>query len=213
MENKIAFTYMPYEYFESYKNVITNVRKYYPDSDIMIYFDDNKKYINKYIDVAKEFNCTYYIREKHYNYIYREDDLSINLPKIQESCARTYNTCLNSEAEWIMMLEDDVLLKRQIKSWPHSDCGTNREYFKIGGGAIFKREKFKQAYENLREEGIENIIKNHPVCVWAGDELYKEMLLTVNCSYEKWIELAEPEYCDDTDHAVFHGYKDLHKLD
>ena len=39
MENTITFNYMPYIYFESYKNVLNNVREYYPTADIFIYID------------------------------------------------------------------------------------------------------------------------------------------------------------------------------
>lgn len=31
-------------------------------------------------------------------------------------------------------------------------------------------------------------------------------------TFEEWSELAEPGCRDHTDHAVYHGYKELHKL-
>jgi hypothetical protein len=42
--------------------------------------------------------------------------------------------------------------------------------------------------------------------------LKERIFKDANVSNEKWIELAEPGYRDDTDHAIYHGYKDLHKL-
>jgi hypothetical protein len=31
-------------------------------------------------------------------------------------------------------------------------------------------------------------------------------------TFEEWDELAEPNCRDNEDHAVYHGYKELHKL-
>jgi hypothetical protein len=212
MENTISFTYMPYIYIESYKNVLYNIRKYYPESDIFVYIDSDNSKLNVYLNIAQNNNCIFNVRNQKYGYINREDSIDVNLPKILESFCRTYNTCINTNSKWIMMVEDDVLIKRKIKQWPTTDCGTNREYFKIGGGAIFSRKKYIEAYEKLGVIGIENMVKNNHLLSWAGDELFKEMLLMVGCTHEKWIELAEPNYYDNIDHAVYHGYKDLHKL-
>jgi sugar O-acyltransferase (sialic acid O-acetyltransferase NeuD family) len=47
MKDTIAFTYNPYLYFESYKNVLENLRKHYKDSDVFIYFDSNREDVEK----------------------------------------------------------------------------------------------------------------------------------------------------------------------
>jgi hypothetical protein len=59
---------------------------------------------------------------------------------------------------------------------------------------------------------MREIIKMDGDCAWAGDMLKKHMMIGTGASYEKWMELAEPDYYNTTDHAVFHGYKELHKL-
>ena len=46
----------------------------------------------------------------------------------------------------------------------------------------------------------------------SGDALKERIFKDADVSNEKWIELAEPGYYDNTDHAIYHGYKDLHKL-
>jgi hypothetical protein len=54
MKDTIAFTYNPYLYFESYKNVLENLRKHYKDSDVFIYFDSNREDVEKYKSITND---------------------------------------------------------------------------------------------------------------------------------------------------------------
>lgn len=209
MINKIAFVYNPYTYFESYKNVLSNVRKHYPTADVFIYFDSFRDDIQKYSDVAYENNCIFNIRQQKMFYIHREDSVEVNEPKLIEWLNRIKSVCESTDAEWILHLEDDVVIKREIKHWPTKDVGTNREYFRTGGGAIFKREVF---LDSIKKVDVSYLIKTITDATWAGDLLLEHIFRNNNVQYEKWIELAEPGYYDNTDHAIYHGYKDLHKL-
>jgi hypothetical protein len=209
MENTIAFTYNPYIYFESYKNVLNNVRLHYPDSDIFIYMDSFRNDLQKYIEIASKDNCITSIRQNEMFYIHKEDSIEINLPKMVEWIERIKLTCKNTKAKWILLLEDDVIVTRQIKHFPSVDVGTNREYFRVGGGAIFKKEMFLNCIEKV---DIEDIIRTTKHASWAGDLLLEHIFTKNDVEHEKWIELAEPGYYDNTDHAIYHGYKDLHKL-
>ena len=209
MRDKIVFTYNPWKYLNSYKNTLDNVRKYYPNSDIFIFFDGSRNDLQEYLEVAAKYNCIVSVRNNELGYINRLDNLEINLPKQLEWIDRMKSACKISESEWVMILEDDVLIKREIINWPSADVGTNREYFRTGGGSIFKREVF---LESLEKNNILDIIQNIPDASWAGDLLLEHIFRNNNIKHEKWIELAEPGYYDNTDHAVYHGYKDLHKL-
>ncbi|CAB4143359.1 hypothetical protein UFOVP449_168 [uncultured Caudovirales phage] len=209
MKNKIAFIYNPYIYFESYKNVLNNLRKHYPNSDVFIYFDSFRNDIQKYSDIAYEHNCIFNIRQEKLFYINREDPIEINRSKITEWLNRVKSMCEKTDADWILQLEDDVIIKRKIKYFPSTDVGTNREYFRPGGGSIFKREIF---LESIKKTNILDIMQNVRDSNWAGDLLLEHIFRNNNVQYEKWNELAEPGYYDYTDHAVFHGYKELHKL-
>ena len=51
-----------------------------------------------------------------------------------------------------------------------------------------------------------------PNASWAGDILLENVFKRNESTFEEWFELAEPEYRDDIDHAIYHGYKDLDKL-
>ena len=209
MENTIAFIYNPYLYFESYKNVLNNLRKHYPNSDVFIYFDSFRDDNQMYSDVAYEHNCVFNIRQQKMFYIHREDSIEINEPKLIEWIERLKITCENTNADWILLLEDDVIVKRKVLHFPSVDVGTSREYFRPGGGAIFKREVF---LDSIKKVNVSQLTKTIPDASWAGDVLLEHIFKNNNIEHERWIELAEPAYYDDTDHAIYHGYKDLHKL-
>jgi len=210
MENTITFTYNPYKYFQSYKNVLTNIRKHYPHEDIFVFFDKGRADLTRYIDVAKSYDCIVEVRDNPLDYVHRTDPREINEPKITEWYNRLIKTCELSTSKWIMLVEDDVLLKRKIKNWPSTDCGTNRDRIGfLGGGSIFQRERF---LECIKTVDINKIIEKEKRAVWAGDVLLKHIFLGNDSTHEKWVELAEPGYFDGNDHAVFHGYKDLHNI-
>ena len=210
MKNTIAFTYNPYLYFESYKNVLKNLRKHYEDSDVFIYFDSNRDDIEKYKSIANDYNCFFIVRDGVMGYMNRNDSNDINLPKMIEWTERLKNTCENTNADWILLLEDDVIVKRKALEFPKVECGTNREFFRTGGGSIIKREVLLNSIKNT---DIPTTIKTIPNTAWAGDLLLEHIFRNNNVKYEKWKELAEPGYYDNIDHAIYHGYKDLHKLD
>ena len=63
-------------------------------------------------------------------FINRNDSIEINLPKMIEWIERLKITCENTNADWILLLEDDVIVKRKVLQFPKVECGTNREYFR-----------------------------------------------------------------------------------
>jgi hypothetical protein len=210
MKDNIAFTYNPWKHLNSYKNTLYNVRKYYPNSDIFIFFDGNRDDLQEYIEVASNYNCIVSVRDNEVGYINRFSNMEENIPKMLEWTDRIKSACESSDSEWAMLLEDDVLIKRAIKYWPSSDCGKNRDNVGfLGGGSVFRRQKF---LECLYKSDIPTIIRKDINAGWAGDHLLRYIFRLNGATEEKWVELAEPEYYDDTDHAVFHGYKKLHTL-
>jgi hypothetical protein len=210
----ISFFYNPHIYFESYKNVLSNLRKHYPSEEVFIYLDDTRPNLDKYIEVANVNNCIANIRDNSFFYIDRKDSPGINIPKQVEFLNRLINICSNTESKWILILEDDVLIKRPIINFPHSDCGKNREDIGfLGGGSIFKRETFLKIFETHNEDSILKLIESNRDACWAGDVLLKLLFNSIGARSEKWVELAEPNYFDDIDHAIYHGYKDLHHLE
>ena len=209
----ITFIHQDSHYFHSFQHCIKSVRKYYPNARIDFYIDDNNSRLKEYDEFCLMYNCNVYPRSQHQSYIRKSDGYLHNIPKMLESHRRIYESCKRSDDEWILLLEDDVVIKREIKSFPSADCGNNREEIpRPGGGSIFKRQMYINVYERIGESGIVEIIKRNHDCSWAGDLLKEHMFLLCGVSSERWVELAEPDYFDNTDHAVFHGYKELHKL-
>jgi hypothetical protein len=208
MKDKIVFFYNPYTYFESYKNVLSNIRKHHPSADVFIYFDAFRDDIQKYTDIAYENNCIFNLRHQKMFYIYRGDSVDENEPKILEWIDRIKHVCESSEAEWVMLLEDDVIIKRAIEHWPTADCGKNRhDVGFLGGGSIFRRQTFLDC---LKKSDVPSIIRADHTASWAGDHLLSLIFRPHGATEEKWIELAEPDYYDRGPHAVYHGYKDLY---
>jgi len=210
MDNTITFTYSPYYYFNSYKTALKNLRIYYPDSDVFVYVDENRNDIDKYNDVAVKYDCNFHLRGGDMTYINRTDPVDINTRKMTEMVNRWIHTCNNTTSKWIMLFEDDVLIKRKIHTWPTVECGRNRDRIGfLAGGSIFRRDKF---LESVKLVDIQFIMSQYPITNWAGDELLKYIFLNNNATHARWTEIAEPNYYDETDHAVYHGYKDLHEL-
>lgn len=209
MENTITFNYMPYVYFESYKNVLNNVREHYPTADIFIYMDSFRDDIEKYRKISDEHNCKFIVRDKHIFYTNREDSLEINKPKLIEVFDRIKYTCETTDSEWLMILEDDVLIKKPIEDWPKADVGTCRDYCRPGGGSVFKRNTF---LNSLAVADVIDIITTTPDANWAADVVLEKIFLRNGATFEEWKELAEPNHRDTQPHSVYHGYKDLYKL-
>lgn len=207
---KICFNYNPYLYFESYKNVLNNVRIHYPESDIFIYFDEFRDDKKKYEEVAHEHNCKFNIRKDEFFYIQQDLGVQNAIPRTYEWLMRLKHTCENTDADWLLLLEDDVLIKNKIENWPEADVGTCRSYFRPGGGAIFKVESFLKVIKNYDLEKLKNIALD---MMWMhGDVMLEKLFLLNGITFQEWVELAEPNHRDEINHSVFHGYKELHKL-
>jgi hypothetical protein len=210
MKNEVLFIYNPWKYFHSYKNVLLNVRMNYPDADVIIFFDPSREDLDKYIKVAEFFKCKVTVREKELGYIKKEDALEINAPKQAEWIDRLKTACEMSEAEWVLLLEDDVIIKRQVEQWPTADCGKNLDQIGfLGGGSVFKREKF---LDSLEKADIFAIMKKDFTSSWAGDHLLRHIFRDNRATEEKWVELLEAWQDEGQPHAVYHGYKLLHHL-
>ena len=208
----ITFCYQDSLHFNAFKFCIENIRKYYPDSPIFLYrsLQDNK--LEEYKKVCSDYNIILTIRHRHQGYISRFDTMEQNLPKMLESHYRIYHSCINSNSEWVMLVEDDVLIKRAIKRWPNSDCGKNRDHIgHCAGGSVFKRQIYIDIYQKLGEDGLATMIQTDHTYSWAGDALKAIIFREHGATEERWVELAEPESYDGEDHAVYHGYKDLHE--
>lgn len=209
MKNTIAFAYSPYIHFESYKFVLEKLRKHYEDSEVFIHFDSFRSDIDAYKEVSEMHGCHFILTDEKIFYTNRDDSFEVNSKKMIEAINRIRYCCENTSADWLMIFEDDVLIKRQIKQFPTADVGACREYGRPGGGSIFRRDVF---LESVKKTDIIDIISKVPDANWAADVVIENVLRRNGASFEIWQELAEPELRDNQDHAIYHGYKELYKL-
>lgn len=207
MNDTISFYYCPYIHFEAFKNVIKNVRMHYETEDIFIFMDSFRDDLLDYKEIADFYNCKFIIRDNVFFYTNRNDSVEINTEKMIEIFDRKKYISENANSKWVLFLEDDVIVKRKIEYFPESDLGCSREYCRAGGGSIFKRDAF---LECIQESNIIDIIKNVPDAHWAGDVVFEHLFKMNNKTWEQWTELAEPSLRDNLNHAIYHGYKDLH---
>lgn len=207
MENTITFNYMPYIHFDAYKFVLENLRQHYPDSDVFIYFDSFRHDVEKYRNIALEYNCNFILCDNTVFYTDAKDSFDVNSKKMIEIYDRISNTCNNSKSDWIMIVEDDVYIKKKIEKFPNADVGTSRYYFRPGGGSIFKRKVFLDSIKNC---SILEIMETVPNANWAADVVLENIFRINEATFEEWEELAEPEHRDKQPHSVYHGYKNLY---
>lgn len=207
MKDKISFIYNPHIHFNAFKFVIQSVRKNYPDSDVFVYMDIIRNDLKQYEEFSLQNNCTFIKRDQEMFFINKNDSMEINFSKMKEWFNRLKLSCEKSNAEWMLLLEDDVIVKKQIEKWPNSDVGTCRSYFRPGGGSIFKRKIFLEAIENSNILEIMTKVEN---AHYAQDVVLEHIFRMNGAKFEEWVELAEPSYRENVNHSIFHGYKDLY---
>jgi len=207
MNNTLSFYYSPYIHFESFKNVLKNLRMHYTTEDVFIFMDSFRSDLVEYKEIADLYKCKFIIRDDFFFYTNSTDSIEVNTKKMIEVFNRFNYLCENTNSKWVLLLEDDVIVKRKIKYFPEADAGCAREYSRPGGGAIFKRDMFLECFGKTN---IIDIINHIPDAHWAGDIIFEFLLKLNNKSWQQWNELAEPLLRDSLDHAIYHGYKDLH---
>jgi len=140
-------------------------RKVYPNAPISLYEDNS----NVLLPIAKKFKCDYkktIITGRNGNNNGRESfDLKSTkawFERINEAC-----TTVLSEADWIVHFEDDVWIRRELRSEPPYDlsgiggigCDVGLyEHLQTSvrgaygcGGSMFNRIKFIEAYKKINE--------------------------------------------------------------
>lgn len=95
---------------------LRTVREFYPDAYYMLIGDGG----SDHIDLAKKYNCDFY-----YNNIrlgYPEQPFGYKKEKVLEWLMRFYISCLKCNSDYIMMVEDDVVLLDKITIQDDWEC-------------------------------------------------------------------------------------------
>lgn len=208
--DSVGYFYNLHVNVESFLYCITSVKKYSPGSTILLFTDESLEQWEQYEKLAKILSLPLIIRDTPASYISRLDDISTNLPKIQEFIHRMYTAATMLDTTWMVRLEDDVHMRREIREFPTTMCAGNYGEFGLGGASIMHRETFIKIYENYGPEWIEyKCLRDHKNA-WAGDMMLREMFEANGYPYAKWIEITEDWMEDHKDAAFHHGDKRLY---
>lgn len=178
-------------YHQSYKNkvateeAIKSFRVYYPNNPYFLISDGG----DDFSDIAKKYNCIYHHSSINLGYRHHTDPSGIygyTANEVLEWISRFKLGCLNTEADHIIMMEDDVHI---CKPFTVSDevefCGMSfpgnkfnsklieyftskydaifyNDWYGSGGGSIFKTKTFLENYDriyNIFKDEIEYVKK------------------------------------------------------
>lgn len=163
----LSFYMWAYDNTENVDYVLSVMRDHYPDSDLVISSDNG----SDFTEISGKYKAVHYIH----------GDVSHGYPESKERYGwtasqaglwleRLYEACKHITTEYVMLMEEDILVKERFKfpafgivMIPNiknhiSQCGmdwvkrrggnTTYPYYSAGGGTIINRKKFIQSYEN-----------------------------------------------------------------
>lgn len=211
----------------NYKSIKT-FRYFHPSSDITIY-SDNGDIFNDY---AEEFNTKFFIDE--YNVDPRG---KLNYEKLKIYFDRIKQHCINTDSDYVVILEDDVMTYKTISIYPETDCAGPRinpyhpalnQYLQnkfgnkgiygygMSGGSIFHREKFLHSISDisrLEELNLLNYLDDR-ICSYSDVGLTLIFQLS-GYKYGVWYDVSEKYHNDPTqiinrDSALDHNDKRLY---
>jgi hypothetical protein len=214
--NSIGYFYNLHVNFDAFLYSVMSVKMFSPGSPIITFMDrslespSSESLDLKYGSVLFKIGIPIKHRDVWCSYIDQKDGSEINTPKMKEYFSRIYEACKILNTDWIIRMEDDVHLRHPIKHLPETTCAGNYELYGMGGGSIFKRDRFIEIYENLPEDWFEKKIKNDGTYSWAADGLMKQLFTDHGETYSKWVEIIEDWQGDNPEAAVHHGNKTLY---
>lgn len=171
----LGFYMWAYSNLENVDYIFSKLRTAYPESHIVISSDAGEDFS----EIAEKYKATKYIHgltrhgypQKPERYGWTADEAKLYMDRFYEACAAM-------DCEYIMMMDEDVLVKEAFKfqendiimtpgiynnigsagmQWISSRGGrTDYPYYSFGGGSILRRTKFMQAYENHKEDFFNN---------------------------------------------------------
>lgn len=197
-------------HIQCYKNnkavdyCLEQFRNYYPENPIRLLSDNGDDFDN--------------LVEK-YNIFYKKESKNI-LPKgkingidgTYEYLSRINDTCLLFDTEWILLMEEDVLTKGIIKSFPNTEAAgicshpfhpelenhlklkNNNTILGYGmcGGSIFKRQTFLDCYQHIDSFNLLELEKMDPRITGWSDIPLTVFFIINGYSYSIWDETEQP---------------------
>lgn len=151
-----------------------------------------------------------------------------------EYLRRIYEHCLASNADWVVLLEDDVLTKRRAVLFPETTCAGARSnpcsgqlsaylnlihntqgiqhYYGLCGGSCFHRATFLECYHRLNDRDLRLLNILDEKVFKCCDVLLTCLFLLQGYTYSEWAEVSElswprPEWRVARDAAFDHADK------
>lgn len=193
--NTVGFYYFPYENYAVVEGVLGHTRKYYPNNPIYLLSDNGADFTS----LAQKYNCIYEYAginlgqiqkriEKYDNAARKTHTLQIT----EEMNARFKRACMACKTDWIVKLEDDIIVRGSIRKFPQVAGGTMINsippnhalgyYLKkqlhdpnfifkwgLAGGSIVRSEAVLEAVDSFQNKYI--WLVNNDKLKWSGEFL------------------------------------------
>lgn len=148
------------------ENAIKSFRKYHPDSPYFLYSDNGLDFS----EIAEKYSCKYKFCDIRIGY---DKCFGFGVEGVFLWLERFYNSCVIMNCDYVIMMEDDILIKNKIslpedcEVYGHSTFGNkfNPKYLEYlskkyniiflddwygsGGGSIFKVITFLENYDRI----------------------------------------------------------------
>jgi len=199
--------------------VLREFRRHYPLATVHLISDGG----DDFADVAAEFGCVYYYE--------RRIGLQIKVGKdsLHEWLRRFERVCLECQEDWLLVLEDDVLVRKPIHQPRHAIEGANlghklwwRPIWKYvhdrhpnlvnngyggGGGSLVNREKAIEAIRLYWER--ENFDAWKRMCRYVASDIWLTvMFMAAGYQYGPCADLVQTYFTPEwqtTNHAIVHA--------
>lgn len=148
------------------ENAIRSFRTYHPDSPYFLYSDNGLDFS----DIAEKYNCEYVFCDTRIGY---DKCFGFGIEGAFLWMERFYKACKSLNCDYIIMMEDDILIRNEItipensEVSGHSTFGNKydpsylkylsekyqvifqNDWYGSGGGSIFKVETFVENYDRI----------------------------------------------------------------
>lgn len=239
LQSKLGFYVWAYENVDSVNYALDILRNSYPDSDIVISSDNGADFTNTcemysichYIHGAKSHGSAVKSLETG-NYGWTVNEAFLWLDRLYEACTYIKN-------DFVMLMEEDVLVKERFKfpnadiimipgiknvignpgmTWLKSVGGkTNYPYYSAGGGSIINRKAFIDAYNKhaselrLKYTELYNQSMSEGAIGWGwNDSIICVLMYANNCTISTDLPISESGNEADP-FPIIHKFKKYYK--
>lgn len=234
--DKVGFYMWAYENIENVDYIFDKLRVNFPNSDIVLSSDNGEDFT----EIAKKHNCVSYIHgtESH-GYPKTEERYGWTMEQAKLWLERFYTACKTMKSDYVMMMDEDVLVKENFSfpitdmiitpniyngistagmEWVASRGGrTDYPYYSFGGGSLINRESFIAAYDKHIESYLqeyEDIWEKSMVegaIGWGwNDCMLTTLMYANNAKFSKLLPVSETGNENDPQ-PIIHKFKKFYR--